>query len=272
MIKRSLYYRPIFTINDTLKSFLTHKKPYNRKNIYFNQKQCLSNTVRNFSSVSPTLTNNNSSIAYPNQDLSHKPSDTKFIFNDNFPVNLKKEFAESFLIYENFVNEEEEKNLMEEFEKHFKRHLYEKDHWDNAIAKFRETEKKFFNKTNTPIVERIRNLAFPQTGKHSKVLPYTHVLDLAEDGYIKPHVDSVRFCGDRVAVLSLLSSSVARFRLDKDREVAVDVCIPRLSLYVMKGISRYDFAHEILKNDESNFDGEHIQKGRRISVIRRNEP
>ena len=29
-------------------------------------------------------------------------------------------------------------------------------------------------------------------GKHSKVLPYTHVLDLAEDGYIKPHVDSVR--------------------------------------------------------------------------------
>ena len=29
-------------------------------------------------------------------------------------------------------------------------------------------------------------------GKESKILPYTHVLDLAGDGYIKPHVDSVR--------------------------------------------------------------------------------
>ncbi len=114
LIKRSMYFRPIVTLNSTLKSLLTQKKPYNRKNIYFYQKQCLSNTVRNFSSVSPTLTNNNSSIAYPNHELSHKPSDTKFIFTDNFPVNLKKEFADSFLIYENFVNEEEEKNLLEE--------------------------------------------------------------------------------------------------------------------------------------------------------------
>lgn len=41
--------------------------------------------------------------------------------------------------------------------------------------------------------------------------------DLQSDGHIKPHIDSSRFCGDTVAVLSLLSDSVARFRLDKDR-------------------------------------------------------
>jgi hypothetical protein len=29
-------------------------------------------------------------------------------------------------------------------------------------------------------------------GKGSKTLPYTHILDLAEDGFIKPHVDSAR--------------------------------------------------------------------------------
>jgi hypothetical protein len=30
------------------------------------------------------------------------------------------------------------------------------------------------------------------TGVGSKTLPYTHILDLAEDGFIKPHVDSTR--------------------------------------------------------------------------------
>jgi hypothetical protein len=37
-------------------------------------------------------------------------------------------------------------------------------------------------------------------GKGSKTLPYTHILDLAEDGFIKPHVDSAR-----VGVLSKLA-------------------------------------------------------------------
>ena len=53
---------------------------------------------------------------------------------------------------------------MIEFEKYFKRHVYEKDHWDNAISKFRETEKKFFNKKNEPVIERIRRISFPDTG------------------------------------------------------------------------------------------------------------
>ncbi len=43
-----------------------------------------------------------------------------------------------------------------------------------------------------------------------------------------------QFCGDTVAVVSLLSDCVARFRLDADREVTVDVLIPRLSLYIMR--------------------------------------
>ena len=115
LIQRFLCHRPINTFNDTLISFLTHKKPYNRKNIYLNQKQCLFYTVRNFSSAIPTSTNGNSNSSYEESaNQNTRPSDTKFIFTDNFPENLKKEFADSFLIYENFVNEEEENNLMEE--------------------------------------------------------------------------------------------------------------------------------------------------------------
>jgi hypothetical protein len=35
-------------------------------------------------------------------------------------------------------------------------------------------------------------------------------------------------------VVSLLSDCVARFRLEADREVMVDILIPRLSLYIMR--------------------------------------
>lgn len=55
-----------------------------------------------------------------------------FIFSKSFPDSLKQEFESSFLIYENFVSLTEEENLMAEFEPHLKRHLYEKDHWDNV--------------------------------------------------------------------------------------------------------------------------------------------
>ena len=39
-----------------------------------------------------------------------------------------------------------------------------------AIAGFRETERKNFNKANEPIVERIRRKSFPETGKQGYIL------------------------------------------------------------------------------------------------------
>lgn len=196
---------------------------------------------------------------------------SNLFFHPGFdPGNVDK-FAKSFLLFENIVTENEEEIFMKEMEPHLKRHLYEKDHWDDAIQGFRETERKFFNKENSQIVERIKSKSFPSEGKDSKTLPYTHVLDLAETGFIKPHIDSSRFCGSTVAVLSLLSPCVARFKLDKDKGQVVDALVDRRSLYVMKDFSRYDFTHEILSNDESFFKENFVKKDRRISVICRNE-
>jgi hypothetical protein len=42
--------------------------------------------------------------------------------------------------------------------------------------------------------------------------------------------------------------------------------------YVFSDTARYKYNHEILKSDESYFEGQHIPKGRRISVICRSEP
>jgi alkylated DNA repair protein alkB family protein 7 len=54
---------------------------------------------------------------------------------------------------------------------------------------FRETERRQWNPVNSAVMARIRSQSFDPT---HRLLPHVHVLDLASDGHIKPHVDSVR--------------------------------------------------------------------------------
>ena len=104
-------------------------------------------------------------------------------------VDILNNLQISFKIIPDFINEEEELSLVKEVEPHLKRLVYEKDHWDEAIIGFRETEKKHWNKMNEKLIEKLRLNAFKPDVKH---LPYVHVLDLAEEGHIKPHIDSSR--------------------------------------------------------------------------------
>ena len=57
---------------------------------------------------------------------------TNLYFHPGFnPENMDK-FADSFLIFENVISEKEEETFMKEMEPHLKRHIYEKDHWDDV--------------------------------------------------------------------------------------------------------------------------------------------
>ena len=88
---------------------------------------------------------------------------------------------------------------------------YEYDHWDDAIHGYRERERLEWNDTNMRILDRVKALAFDQnkldTNNHSQnisatrshIIKHIHVLDLHQDGYIKSHVDAVRFCGNTIA-------------------------------------------------------------------------
>ena len=55
-----------------------------------------------------------------------------FYFHPGFNPDNKEKFAESFLVFDNFVSEGEERTFMKEMEPHLKRHVYEKDHWDDV--------------------------------------------------------------------------------------------------------------------------------------------
>ncbi|XP_054708780.1 alpha-ketoglutarate-dependent dioxygenase alkB homolog 7, mitochondrial-like isoform X3 [Uloborus diversus] len=159
--------------------------------------------------------------------------------------------------------------LIAEVDPFLKRRRYEIDHWDGAITTYKETEKMDWNVQNSEVLQRVRDIAFtPQCSQ----IKHVHVLDIAKHGYIKPHVDSIKFCGDTIAGLSLLSSSIMRLAKENNKEKFVDVLLSRRSLYIMKGTSRYDFTHEILEDAKSYFKNKHVPRDRRVSIICRNEP
>lgn len=139
-----------------------------------------------------------------------------------------------------------------------------------AIHGYRETEWRKWSEDSSRILNRIRRKAFPP---EMIQLSLVHILDLAPEGWIKPHIDSVRFCGGIIAGLSLLSNSVMRLAMEgQEKERVACFLLPRRSLYIMSGVARYKYNHEILKSEESYYEGRHVPKGRRISIICRSEP
>lgn len=192
------------------------------------------------------------------------------LFNEQFQDdNIKTQLATDLTVVENFVTEEEEKSLLDEVEPYMNKLKYEVSHWDGAIEGYRETERLKWNDSNTKILNRVKEIAF---SKDTQPMKYVHVLDLKENGVIKAHIDSIRFCGNTIAGISLLTDSVMRLRHDKEKSKILDVLLSRRSLYIMKGTARYDYTHEVLGNEESRFGEQIIKKTRRISIICRNEP
>ncbi|KAK2159826.1 hypothetical protein LSH36_145g03039 [Paralvinella palmiformis] len=154
------------------------------------------------------------------------------------------------MVVQDFLNEAEEETLFNEIEPHLKRLRYEVNHWDDAICGYRETERKHWSEESKKILKRVQQVAFPPG---EPILPFVHVLDLQKTG------------------LSLLSSSIMRFVNEKDKDKKADVLLGRRSLYVMSGVARYEYTHEILPDELSVFKGVRIPRDRRISVISRNE-
>lgn len=212
-------------------------------------------------------------------------SSNNFDFVGSWPEEEKSKFLQDFRLLTDFVSESEEKEILNEVDPYLKRQKYEFDHWDDAIHGFRETERKHWYPKNKEILSRVMKVAF----EDDKILPHIHVLDLDAAGIIKPHVDSVRYCGSTIAGLSLASDAIMRLiRIDEtqykdnseyrnmnlgDKGYFVDVLLKQRSLYICSFTARYNFTHEILGQDVKVFNKSiPVEKKRRVSVICRNEP
>ncbi|KAJ0173386.1 hypothetical protein K1T71_011562 [Dendrolimus kikuchii] len=175
-------------------------------------------------------------------------------------------------VFPDFVTEEEEQSMLAELEPYLKRMRYEFDHWDNAIQGYRETEKSKWSPENQIILDRVKALAFAPGSGSGEPLPHAHVLDLAGAGHIKPHIDAVRFCGDVIAGVCLVSGAVMRLAHAQKPHLVLDALLARRALYIMKGCARYSFSHAVLGADESVWKGRKVQRLRRVAVICRSQP
>uniref|UniRef100_A0AAX7U8J4 AlkB homolog 7 n=1 Tax=Astatotilapia calliptera TaxID=8154 RepID=A0AAX7U8J4_ASTCA len=130
-----------------------------------------------------------------------------------------------------FITEAEEAAFLRELDPGLKKKRYEFDHWDDAIHGYRETERLRWGAACEEILNRVRSTAFPEC---SQLLGPVHVIDLDNTGYIKPHIDSVKFCGSTIAGLSLLSDSIMRLVKEDTPSEWLDLLLSRRSLYILR--------------------------------------
>ncbi|RLN98898.1 hypothetical protein BBJ28_00018968 [Nothophytophthora sp. Chile5] len=118
------------------------------------------------------------------------------------------------------------------------------------------------------ILQKLRDAAILPKGLD--YFPAVHVIELAEDGFIKAHVDSIKFSGRVVAGVNLLSPSIMRFN-EEHGDSVIEAYLPRRSFYMMTGRVRYHYAHEILPGAQV-FKGEvPVNRTHRISIMLRDE-
>lgn len=190
------------------------------------------------------------------------------------------------------ISPEEERRLVAELEKPLRRRRLMQNHWDSVIEHYRELERRAWeDPENARTVARVRSQVLGLLGlaPETPCLP-VHVIDLAAEGFIKPHVDSVKFSGGFVAGLSLLSPAIMRLRDEQggeDNSAAasaasasdspsysssmVRMLLEPRSLYVLSGAARFHYAHEILPDEKDWVGGRVVRRERRISLIFRDE-
>lgn len=226
----------------------------------------------------------------------------------------------SAVVYPRFLTDVEGKSLIKEVGQRMKRRRFEDGHWDSVITGYREVElpdeqlspwQGIVTENNRAVQEAIhktrRHLesnihANPSKQRVDNGSPETvqiqwlpcHAIDLSAQGELSAHVDSVKFSGDIVAGISLLSDAIMRLRPSssdwesrgQNESISrfdnshgyVDLYLPMLSLYVLSGMSRYNYTHELLPSNtafefvetQTNTGmGEKIEviRGRRLSII-----
>jgi alkylated DNA repair protein alkB homolog 7 len=94
------------------------------------------------------------------------------------------------LVMPELITEDEERVVADECAQLLKRRRYEVNHWDQVIIKFKEMERSKWSAETARVLDKVR--AAPVLPTDLTYRPSVHVIDLAEDGYIMPHVDAIK--------------------------------------------------------------------------------
>ena len=204
--------------------------------------------------------------------------DPNLISTRNAPSDFDKSTA---VVYHHpsIISQYESEVLLSDIQKRTSRKRYQKGHWDSVISGYKEVElfqEDLLSDVSEAVITRIRHFLERKHLNHNtdvKWLP-CHAIELKEDGFLKPHVDSVKFSGDVVCGLSLLSPSIMRLKKENDENDGchIDLLLLPSSLYVLSGEGRYSYTHELLdSSSEFCSDLEKnpsiVHRSKRISLI-----
>ncbi|KAH8106766.1 hypothetical protein BXZ70DRAFT_914975 [Cristinia sonorae] len=132
---------------------------------------------------------------------------------------------------------------------------FEQGHYDGVIRNFREMHVSTWPDLPElePLLDRLRAL-------HPQEPTQTHILHLASDGEILPHVDNVEASGSWILGVSLGATRTMRLRDTQDPQDIFEFALPSGSVYLQRDSTRYSYEHSILKGNG----------GQRLSIMVRN--
>ena len=210
-------------------------------------------------------------------------------------------------VLSDFISPAEELALLSVVEPALSRRRYEAGHWDTVIAHYREVQRdaralaasgegavarvlervaaacgagrEWLGREGPPAGgsagrEFLREMppsveSAGRTPPLRRLLPDLHILDLAAEGRIDAHVDSIKFSGGMVAGLCLLSDAVMSLRRESPQPAPLEevrLLLPRGCFYMLTGDARYAWAHAVLPGPQ-RFRGGEVVKGRRVSIM-----
>jgi len=137
----------------------------------------------------------------------------------------------------------------------------EEGHYDGVIHHYREMHVTSWPENDVPglsvLIDRLRTLCpTPNT--------QTHILHLASNGEILPHIDNLHASGTWILGVSLGAERIMRME-STGGEHSFDVLLPSGSVYLQRNTVRFGYKHSILK--EGSFLGREIKSGPRLSIM-----
>ncbi|KAJ7724083.1 hypothetical protein DFH07DRAFT_274849 [Mycena maculata] len=138
---------------------------------------------------------------------------------------------------------------------------FEKGHFDGVTKHFRE-----MHLTSWPsdipglpsILTRLHSLFPPQDVQ-------THLLHLATNGEIHPHIDNVGASGSWILGVSLGAERLLHLEGQNGNSDCFQVLLPSGSVYIQRDGLRFDYKHSILM--KGTYDGREILGGQRLSIM-----
>ncbi|KAH9079443.1 hypothetical protein EDB83DRAFT_2540098 [Lactarius deliciosus] len=147
---------------------------------------------------------------------------------------------------------------------------FEEGHYDGVIKRFRETRVSSWDGETDPVFRsalgRLEVLR-PNAGSTQ-----THLLHLASDGEILPHIDNIDASGSWILGVSLGSDRVLRMEsVEADSDCSprhtFDVTLPSGSVYIQRDDVRYNYKHSILRAEPIPAQVAPQAQGQRLSIM-----